>query len=129
MRLTEILKPQNIKVPLESKTKSEAIAELVNLLAANKEIGDAKKVLDSVLERESTRTTGIGNGVAVPHTKHPAVTRAIGVLGLCRNAVNFDSIDGRPLGKANFVLRDSRGRVWLTVTTMVSTRLEPDTGA
>ena len=67
MRLTDILKPENIKVPLESTTKNEAIAELVNLLAKNGDVTDAKKVLDAVLEREATRTTGIGNGLAIPH--------------------------------------------------------------
>ena len=66
MRLTDILKPQNIKVPLAATTKNDAIAELVQLLATNGEITDAKKVLDAVLEREATRTTGIGSGVAIP---------------------------------------------------------------
>ena len=57
MRLTEILKPQNIKVPLQAKVKTDAIAELVNMLADNGEVTDPKKVLDSVLDREATRTT------------------------------------------------------------------------
>src|SRR5207237_10154233 len=69
MRLSELLKPQNIKLGLAARNKSEAIAELVTLLAANHEVTDAKKVLDSVLEREGTRTTGIGNGLAIPHGK------------------------------------------------------------
>jgi len=69
MRLTEILKPANIKIPLEAKTKTEAISELVNLLAASGDVTDGKKVLDAVLEREATRTTGIGNGLAIPHGK------------------------------------------------------------
>ena len=59
MRLTEILKPQNIKVPLLAKTKSDAIKELVELLASTKEVNDPAKVLEAVLDREATRTTGI----------------------------------------------------------------------
>ena len=62
MRLTDILKPQNIKIPLTAGNKTDAITELVQLLAGNGDVGDPKKVLDSVLEREATRTTGIGNG-------------------------------------------------------------------
>ena len=50
MRLTDILKPENIKVPLEATTKTAAIAELVHLLAVNGQVTDEKKVLDSVLE-------------------------------------------------------------------------------
>ena len=72
MRLTDILKPQDIKVPLQAKTKTDAIAELVNLLADNKEVVDPKKVLESVLDREATRTTGIGNGLAIPHGTNDA---------------------------------------------------------
>src|SRR5438874_6150223 len=77
MRLTEILKPQDIKIPLEAKTKTEAIAELVNLLASNGEVGDPKKVLEAVLDREATRTTGIGNGLAIPHGKCPGVASLV----------------------------------------------------
>ena len=51
MRLSEILKPQDIKIPLDAKTKTDAIAELVNMLAANGQIGDPKKVLEAVLDR------------------------------------------------------------------------------
>ena len=59
MRLTDILKAQNIKVPLTATTKNDAIGELVTLLSDNQQITDPKSVLASVLERESTRTTGI----------------------------------------------------------------------
>lgn len=97
MRLTEILKPQNIKVPLEGKTKTDAITELVNLLAANGEIKDAKKILDAVLEREATRTTGIGNGLAIPHGKGDGVERLVMAIGKCATPIDFQSIDGRPV--------------------------------
>ena len=53
MRLTEILKPVNIKVPLSASTKVEAITEIIDLLNANGELTDPKKVLDSVLDREA----------------------------------------------------------------------------
>ena len=97
MRLTDILKPQNIRVPVEGKTKVEAISELVSLLAANGEIKDAKKVLDAVLEREATRTTGIGNGLAIPHGKADGVTNLVMAIGKCATEIDFQSIDGRPV--------------------------------
>jgi fructose-specific phosphotransferase system IIA component len=97
MRLTEILKVQNIKVPLESHTKTEAISELVNLLAANGEITDAKKVLDSVLEREATRTTGIGNGLAIPHGKCAGAKDVVMAIGKAATPIDFQSIDSRPV--------------------------------
>ena len=81
MRLTEILKPENIRVPLDATNKSEAIGELVALLAANNEVNDAKEVLGSVLEREATRTTGIGNGLAIPHGKCTGTDHLVMAIG------------------------------------------------
>jgi fructose-specific phosphotransferase system IIA component len=97
MRLTDILKPENIKVPLEATTKNAAIAELVHLLASNGQVTDEKKVLDSVLERESTRTTGIGNGLAIPHGKCAGTTDLVMAIGKPAQAIDFQSIDGRPV--------------------------------
>lgn len=97
MRLTEILKPQNIKVPLEAKTKAEAISELVSLLAANGEVSDPKQVLDAVLDREATRTTGIGNGLAIPHGKCNGAAHLSMAIGRPSVPIDFQAIDGRPV--------------------------------
>jgi fructose-specific phosphotransferase system IIA component len=97
MRLTEILKPQNIIVPLEAKTKNEAISDLVSLLARNGEIHDAKAVLDAVLERETTRTTGIGNGLAIPHGKSNGTSNLVMAIGKLATPIDFQAIDGRPV--------------------------------
>ena len=97
MRLTEILKAQNIRLPLEARTKNDAIAELVNVLAANGEITDAKKVLESVLEREATRTTGIGNGLAIPHGKCAGTDHLVMAIGRPATPIDFQAIDGRPV--------------------------------
>ena len=96
-RVTDILKPDNIKVPLEAKTKNEAIAEMVNLLAKNGAVTDAKKVLDAVLERESTRTTGIGNGLAIPHGKSTGTKDLVMAIGKAGTPIDFQAIDGRPV--------------------------------
>jgi mannitol/fructose-specific phosphotransferase system IIA component (Ntr-type) len=97
MRLTEILKPQNIKIPLAAQNKTDAITELVQLLAGNGDIGDPKKVLESVLEREATRTTGIGNGLAIPHGKTNGTTGLAMAIGKPAVAIDFQAIDGRPV--------------------------------
>jgi len=97
MRLTEILKPQNIKVPLASKAKADAIGELVTLLSANGEVTDARKVLDAVLEREATRTTGIGNGLAIPHGKCTGTADLVMAIGKAATPIDFQAIDGRPV--------------------------------
>ena len=97
MRLTEILKPQNLKVPLQATTKSEAIAELVDVLTKSGDISDPKKVLDAVMEREATRTTGIGNGLAIPHGKGDGVKNLVMAIGRAATPIDFQAIDGRPV--------------------------------
>src|SRR4051794_5168521 len=97
MRLTEILKPQNIKVPLESKVKTDAIGELVTLLSANGELTDAKRVLEAVLDREATRTTGIGSGLAIPHGKCTGTDHLVMAIGRPATPIDFQAIDGRPV--------------------------------
>ena len=97
MRLIEILKPANIKIPLEAKTKAEAIGELVKVLAASGDVTDSKKVLDAVLEREATRTTGIGNGLAIPHGKCAGTKDLVMAIGRAATPIDFQAIDGRPV--------------------------------
>lgn len=97
MHLTEILKPTNIKIPLAATRKQDAIAELVELLAKNGELIDPKKVLDSVLDREGTRTTGIGNGLAIPHGKTTGTDHLTMAIGKPAEPIDFQSIDGRPV--------------------------------
>src|SRR6187399_2458732 len=97
MRLSEILKPQNIKVPLVAKTKADAIAELVQVLADSGEVSDPKKVLDAVMEREATRTTGIGNGLAIPHGKCAGTGNLVMAIGKPGAPIDFQAIDGRPV--------------------------------
>jgi fructose-specific phosphotransferase system IIA component len=97
MRLSEILKPQNIKIPLIAQQKIDAIKELVQLLADTKSVADPKKVLDSVLDREATRTTGIGNGLAIPHGKTTGATDLVMAIGRPAEPIEFQSIDGRPV--------------------------------
>ncbi|MBV8780315.1 MAG: PTS sugar transporter subunit IIA, partial [Phycisphaerae bacterium] len=96
MRLSEILKPKNIKIPVVSTIKTEAIGELVNLLASTGDLPDPQKVLEAVLEREQTRTTGIGNGLAIPHGKAPGLSGLVMAIGKPAKPIEFKSIDGKP---------------------------------
>lgn len=97
MNLTDILNPRDILIPLAAKDKTDAISQLVNLLAANGQVTSAKVVLDSVLEREATRTTGIGNGLAIPHGKCAGVDHLVLAIGKLSTPIEFQAIDGRPV--------------------------------
>ncbi len=97
MRLSDILKIQHIKVPLQAKLKKDAITELVQVLADAHEVKDAQVLLASVLEREATRTTGIGNGLAIPHGKCTGVDHLVVAIGKPEPPIDFESIDKRPV--------------------------------
>ena len=97
MILTQILQENCIKVPLDSNEKMSAITELVELLDANGLLSDKELILDAVITREKTRSTGIGSGIAIPHGKCKAVTELIMAIGIAAEPIDFESIDGKPV--------------------------------
>jgi fructose-specific phosphotransferase system IIA component len=97
MVLTQILEPACIKVPLDGKDKESVITELVDILDANKHLVDKNDVLQAVLSRENTRSTGIGSGIAIPHGKCKGVKDLVIAMGISRQGVDFQSIDGKPV--------------------------------
>jgi len=97
MNLTKILRLSCVKVPLESKDKKSAITELVDLLDANGLLLDKEAVLQTVLMREQTRSTGIGSRIAVPHGKCKAVKELVMSVGIASEPIDFESVDGKPV--------------------------------
>ena len=97
MRLTEILSPECVKVPLTATDKQAAITEMVDLLNDAGKLSDRDLMLQATLEREATRTTGIGNGLAIPHGKCAAVSELVMGIGKPAKPIGFDSIDGKPV--------------------------------
>jgi fructose-specific phosphotransferase system IIA component len=97
MTLTKILQLSCVKVPLESKDKKSAITELVDLLDADGLLLDKKTVLEAVLTREQTRSTGIGSRIAIPHGKCNAVKELVMSIGIAEEPIDFESIDGKPV--------------------------------
>jgi len=93
MRLRDLLDEQVVKIPLESVDKEECFEELVDVLVRGGRIPDRAAALQAVHERESQGTTGIGQGVAIPHGKHATVPRLTAALGISREGIEFDSID------------------------------------
>ncbi|MHC4624252.1 MAG: PTS sugar transporter subunit IIA [Planctomycetota bacterium] len=95
--MTQVLQPECVKVPLHAKDKKAAIAELVHLLDAKRLLLDKKVALEAVFTREQTRSTGIGSGIAIPHGKCKAVKELVMAVGVAREPIDFESIDGKPV--------------------------------
>lgn len=98
MLLGEILHPEVVKVDLEAENKYEAIDELVDLLVESHEIPVTLRehVVEVVVEREKSMSTGMEHGIALPHGATDRVGDIIGALGVSRRGIPFESLDGQP---------------------------------
>lgn len=96
MKIVDILKPVFIKLPLKSSTKPDSIKELLASISRNDIIRNQEKVLTAVFEREKIMSTGVGNGVAIPHCKHEDCKEFAIALGISKEGVDFDAIDKKP---------------------------------
>jgi mannitol/fructose-specific phosphotransferase system IIA component (Ntr-type) len=99
VRLASILDVRSIQPDLKATDRWEAIDELVDVLVAarnvSKECRDA--VSGVVKARESSASTGIGSGIAIPHAQTPFVERVVAAVGRSTRGIDFESLDGRPV--------------------------------
>ena len=99
MKLSDFVVREAILVDLQATGKEEAIREIVRSLRDAGQVaeGDVDGVIRAILGREELGSTGIGQGVAVPHTRHPTVSRLVGTVALSRRGVDFAALDGEPV--------------------------------
>ena len=98
MKIMDFLRERAISVSLEAKDKEGVIREMVHLLVKGGELKppEEEKIVPVLLARESLGSTGIGQGVGIPHGKSNAVRQLVGAFGISRHGVDFDSLDGEP---------------------------------
>jgi mannitol/fructose-specific phosphotransferase system IIA component (Ntr-type) len=106
MRLTEFLSPEMFKVPLAGTTKGEVIRELVELACRDAPAEQIEAVVRSVLERERLMSSGIGQGIALPHGYSTGLTAFAAAFGIPTRPIDFDAIDGLPVTLVFLVLSD-----------------------
>ncbi|WDI44960.1 PTS sugar transporter subunit IIA [Bremerella sp. P1] len=96
MKFADFISVKAIKPELESKDKEAVIRELAASLVASGDIMEdsAESIIKAILKREELGSTGIGRGIAVPHTKHPSVEKLVGTVGVSTEGVDFNSLDG-----------------------------------
>jgi len=94
MKISEILDRRAIKIGLKAQNKEDVLKELVAVLAQVEDIGDPKSIGKALIERENLGSTGIGQGIAIPHGKTDKVRRLVAVLGVSKSGVNFEALDG-----------------------------------
>ncbi len=96
MKLLDFVVSKSILPELQSTSKEDAIRTMVESLGTTGAIRseDQESIVSAILKREELGSTGIGNGVAVPHTKHPSVDKLVATIAIARDGVDFASLDG-----------------------------------
>ncbi|MGR3317060.1 MAG: PTS sugar transporter subunit IIA [Candidatus Anammoxibacter sp.] len=99
MKLMEFIVKDAIIPDLKSTEKKDVINEMVDALKETNSIDkdEVKDILRALNKREELGSTGIGKGVAVPHTKHPSIKSIVGLMARSVNGVEFDALDGEPV--------------------------------
>jgi len=96
MKFADFICIDAIRLQLTSEDKESVITEMVGALVEAGKIAERERgdIVRAIMKREELGSTGIGRGVAVPHTKHPSVERLVGTIGISSDGVDFDSLDG-----------------------------------
>ena len=99
MRMSDFVVREAIVPDLKATTKEAVIREMVESLRAAGYFkgSEPEDIVKAILKRELLGSTGIGRGVAIPHTKHNSVDRLVGTVALSKAGVAFESLDGEPV--------------------------------
>ena len=124
MKITDLLSEKAINLHGRANSKEEAIIQLVDLMVENENINDKEAYKRAVLKREEEGTTGIGEGIAIPHGKTDAVTKPGLAAMIIPDGVDFKSLDGSP-AKLLFLIAapNTKDNVHLDVLSRLSTLL------
>ena len=94
MRITDLLDKKSVTLNLVASTKMEAIDKLVDLLENSGNLNNKEEYKKAIIAREEMSTTGIGEGVAIPHAKTKAVNKACLAAGVSKHGIDYESFDG-----------------------------------
>ena len=97
MKIVEFLNEKAVMANIKATDKEGVIRELVDILAKAEGIRNKEELVKVLLSRESLGSTGIGQGVGIPHGKSNIVKRLVAAFGICHLGVNFDALDGEPV--------------------------------
>lgn len=97
MKLAEFLNEKAIIANIKATNKEGVIRELVDVIAKAEGIKNKEELVKALLNRESLGSTGIGQGVGIPHAKTNSVKKLSAAFGLCHQGAEFDALDGEPV--------------------------------
>lgn len=96
MTLTDLLSPAAVISPLRANGKKQALQELAQHAATLTGLPD-RELFEALLQRERLGSTGIGEGIAIPHGRMPGIERLVGLFARTEKPIDFDALDGQPV--------------------------------
>ena len=124
MRITDLINKKSVDLNLQGKNKLEVIDNLVDLVDNSGNLNDKEEYKKAILARENISTTGIGEGIAIPHAKTKAVKNVCLGVAVCKDGIDYDSLDGS-LANLFFMIAapDGANDIHLEVLSRLSTIL------
>lgn len=127
MKVSEILKKENILFNIESENKFDLIGKLVDNIAQTKNLSDRDKLYQEVLKREKIMSTGVGKGIALPHAKTNLTKDMMGALVILKEPINFESLDNELVSIVFLLIgSDSNVGIHLRVLSKISRLMSSD---
>ncbi len=124
MKIIDLLSINSIDLDLKSKDKSSVIDEIIDLITKSGNIKNKEAYRKEILKREELSTTGIGDGIAIPHAKTTAVKKPALALGISKSGIDYDSLDGEPTNIFFMIgAPDGENNLHLEVLSRLSTML------
>jgi len=96
MKISDFLSPSEALVNIRASDKEQLLQELAGMAASKVKLSE-EEILSELLKRESLGSTGMGNGVAIPHARFQSIKKPFGLIARLKQSIEFDAIDGRPV--------------------------------
>ena len=127
MNLKEIIKPEYCKL-LTSRTKTEALLELVDLVKTGEEISDIEDLKKEIFFREQLMSTGIGQGIGIPHVRFAGVKHPVILVGVSAEGIDdYGSMDGNPVNFVFlFIVGKEQHKEYLRLLSLVSSKVKDE---
>ncbi len=130
MKFSEFIVREAIVPSLQATDREGVIRELITSLAAAKAVSEdaVEEIVGAVMKREKNGSTGFGKGVAVPHVKHPAITKMAGTMGRSVQGIDFAALDNQPVYSVVLLLSpENQPQQHLQAMNIIFSNLQKDT--
>ncbi len=97
MKIQDLLEKKGILIDLKAADKTELLTSMGHFLASTYDLKNADQIVQKILERETSMSTGIGFGIAIPHARLDNIERVYMIAGRCAEGIEFDAIDDKPV--------------------------------